>query len=112
MKTDIKVYLPWIDFLRIFACFLVVISHSCDAFVSAMDNSDSFHIAVAIGSFVRPCVPLFAMMSGILLFPVKTDLATFYKKRMSRIIIPLIFWSIALPIAFATYLSVVQTSAN
>ena len=52
------------------------------------------------------------MMSGILLFPVKTDLATFYKKRIGRIIIPLLFWSIALPIAFALYAYFIKSSPN
>ncbi len=107
-----RTYIPWIDFLRIFACFLVVLCHSCDAFVASFDNSFSFHTAVFIGSLVRPCVPLFAMMSGILLFPIKTDLATFYKKRIGRIIIPLLFWSIALPIAFALYAYFIQKSPN
>jgi surface polysaccharide O-acyltransferase-like enzyme len=70
---------------------MVIISHSCDAFVGSFDNSFSFHTGVFWGSLVRACVPLFAMMSGILLFPVTTDLSTFYKKRIGRIVIPLIF---------------------
>ncbi len=76
-----RTYIPWVDLLRIVACFMVLISHSCDAFVGAFDNSFSFHTGVFWGSLVRPCVPLFAMMSGILLFPVTSDLATFYKKK-------------------------------
>jgi len=51
-------------------------------------------------------------MSGILLFPVQTDVATFYKKRIGRILIPLIFWSIALPIAFFVYLNFIKSSSS
>ncbi|MFT3902243.1 MAG: acyltransferase family protein [Niabella sp.] len=107
-----KPYYPWIDALRILACFMVIISHSCDAFVGTFDNSTSFHTGVFWGSLMRPCVPLFAMMSGILLFPVKTDLITFYKKRIGRIIVPLIFWSVVLPFAFYVYLNFVKDSSS
>ena len=109
-SKNIKTYLPWIDLLRILACFMVLISHSCDAFVGTFDNSSTFHQGVFWGSIVRACVPLFAMMSGILLFPVQTDVATFYKKRIGRIIIPLIFWSIVLPITFFVYLNFIKSS--
>ena len=111
-SENTKTYLPWIDFLRILACFMVLISHSCDAFVGTFDNSSTFHQGVFWGSIVRACVPIFAMMSGILLFPVKTDLATFYKKRIGRIIVPLIFWSIVLPIAFFVYLNFIKSSPS
>ena len=111
-SENTKTYLPWIDFLRILACFMVLISHSCDAFVGTFDNSSTFHQGVFWGSIVRACVPLFAMMSGILLFPVKTDLATFYRKRIGRIIVPLIFWSIVLPIAFFVYLNFIKSSPS
>ena len=104
-SKNIKTYLPWIDFLRILACFMVLISHSCDAFVGTFDNSSTFHQGVFWGSIVRACVPLFAMMSGILLFPVQTDVATFYKKRIGRILVPLLFWSIVLPLTFFIYLN-------
>lgn len=106
MKNSItREYLPWVDVLRIVACFMVVLCHACDAFVGTFDGSDIFVTGVFWGSTVRACVPLFAMMSGILLFPVTTDLSTFYKKRIGRIVIPLVFWSIALPIAFYLYLN-------
>lgn len=84
---------------------MVVVCHSCDAFVGTFNNSNTFITGVFWGSTVRACVPLFVMMSGILLFPIKTDLSTFYKKRIGRILIPLIFWSIALPICFYLYLN-------
>lgn len=108
--TAKREYLPWIDLLRILACFMVLISHSCDAFIGTFDGSSTFVTGVFWGSLVRACVPLFAMMSGILLFPVTTDLATFYKKRIKRIVVPLIFWSIILPICFYIYLNFIKTS--
>jgi surface polysaccharide O-acyltransferase-like enzyme len=48
-------------------------------------------------SLARPSVPLFVMASGFLLLsPEKTDepLSLFFKKRLSRIALPFIFWGV------------------
>lgn len=73
----------WIDMLRVIACLLVVFSHSCDPFVAHFDaNREMFVTGVMYGSLVRPCVPLFAMITAVLLLPVKptATLGPFYKK--------------------------------
>jgi len=96
-----KQTIGWIDALRVFAIFLVVVSHCCDHFTYMYGVSHTdFIIGATIGSLVRPCVPLFAMMTGVLLLPGKPGetLGAFYGKRISRLIWPLIFWSLALPI--------------
>lgn len=46
------------------------------------------------GSFLRPCVPLFVMITGILLLPVKMSFEDFYKKRLLRIAVPFLLWSV------------------
>lgn len=103
----------WIDLLRILACFLVVFSHCCDPFTAQFDtNRANFLTAVFSGSLVRPCVPLFVMMTGVLLFPVRMDMIAFYKKRIGRIVIPLIFWSILLPILFFVYLNYIHPATQ
>lgn len=100
----------WVDFLRILACFLVVLAHCCDPFVGSFDGSTNFKVAVCIGSLVRPCVPLFAMISGVLLFPVTMEMGAFYAKRLKRVLIPLIIWSLLLPLFYFGYFAVgVQT---
>lgn len=100
----------WVDFLRILACFLVVLAHCCDPFVGSFDGSTNFKAAVCIGSLVRPCVPLFAMISGVLLFPVTMKMGAFYAKRLKRVLIPLIIWSLLLPLFYFGYFAVgVQT---
>lgn len=105
--------LGWIDVLRIVACFAMVLSHSCDQFVAQFDNSPQcFYTGVFMGSLVRPCVPLFAMMTGVLLFPVNLSMHDFYKKRIGRILIPLIFWSIVLPFLFFVYLEYINPSTQ
>lgn len=97
----------WIDLLRVLAIVLVVVSHCSDHFTALYGvDENGFRMGALIGSLVRPCVPLFAMMTGVLLLPVKPDvtLRQFYKKRMGRLLWPLAFWSVVLPIAnFVAY---------
>ncbi len=96
----------WIDVLRIAACFMVVFAHCCDPFVAQFDNNrEMFLTGVFAGSLTRPCVPLFVMMTAVLLLPIKNEesAASFYKKRIGRIAIPLVFWSIALPVLTYIY---------
>lgn len=108
MTTERK-NIGWIDLLRVLACFLVVFAHSSDAFVAQFDNNRaSFLTGVFSGSFVRSCVPLFVMMTGVLLLPVKADLAGFYRKRIGRILVPLIFWSVVTPVLFFLYFTYVS----
>lgn len=101
-----KEHIAWVDVLRVTACFLVILSHSCDPFVGQFENNQyEFLTGAFIGSFVRPCVPLFVMISGVLLLPVNVDMSTFYKKRAKRLVAPFVFWSMLLPILYFLYIN-------
>lgn len=78
-----------LDFIRIAACYLVILLHvACQGFYSF---SDYWRICVAYDSFARMCVPLFFILSGYLLLNGKPlPLSAFYKRRLSRILIPFI----------------------
>ena len=97
----------WVDLLRTTACLAVVFAHCCDGFVAQFDaDRESFLTGVFCGSLVRPCVPLFVMITGVLLLPIGTGttLGAFYRKRIGRLVAPLVFWSLALPaIAFCYF---------
>lgn len=106
MKPYTKNHVGWVDLLRVVACFLVIVSHCCDPFVGRLDtNYPEFLTGALIGSFVRPCVPLFVMMSAVLLLPVNMDMKTFYTKRAKRLFLPFLFWSIVLPILYFLYVN-------
>ena len=94
--------------------FLVVFAHCCDPFVARFDSDRSaFLQGCALGSAVRCCVPLFVMMTGVLLFPVRpAGMGDFYRKRIGRIVVPLLFWSVALPLLFFFHLNYVVTTDN
>lgn len=81
----------WLDVLRLCAIFMVICIHCSDPFnVSPEARSNpEFNLWGGIyGSFLRPCVPLFVMITGILLLPVKMSFEDFYKKRLLRIAVP------------------------
>ena len=43
---------------------------------------------------MRPAIPLFVMVTGAFLLPVKADMGTFYKKRLMRLVILFLIWSV------------------
>ena len=101
---DRRERIGWIDLLRVLACFLVVFAHCCDPYVAAFDTDrTAFLSGVFSGSLVRCSVPLFVMMTAVLLLPVRTDTAAFYRRRIGRVVLALVFWSIALPLLYFLY---------
>jgi surface polysaccharide O-acyltransferase-like enzyme len=86
----------WLDNSRIIAIFAVVFLHVAAGVVIGSDiGTESWWIGNLYDSLVRWCVPVFVMISGALLLDPskKEDLRTFYLKRLSRILIPVLFWS-------------------
>ena len=86
----------YLNVLRIFACLMVLTVHSGEFFYIAADGGvmPVHHIWVNhYGSLMRACVPLFVMISGYLLLPIKESPLVFYKKRFTRLLIPFLVWS-------------------
>jgi len=86
----------WLDVVRLAAILMVIVSHSVDSInmSSSIADGQSINWGAAIGSAVRACVPLFAMMTGLLLLPVGTEnVGAFYRKRIPRVVFPLLVWS-------------------
>lgn len=104
--------IEWIDVMRAVACFMVVLAHCCDPFVGKLDESPIHFLSGAFwGSMLRPAVPLFVLISGALLLPIKDTTEVFYKKRMSRVLIPFIIWSVLTPLAYFAYGSITLDKA-
>ena len=86
----------WLDNSRLIATFAAVFLHVAAGVVVYSNPGSQYWWAGNIyNSFVRWCVPVFVMVSGALLLnPNKMEsMETFYKKRLSRILIPLLFWA-------------------
>lgn len=92
-----------VDLIRFIAIILIILLHASgypyrflNAEITAMDVVNWFTVNVydVLGMVG---VPLFVMLSGALLLnPNKTDepLSVFYKKRLDRIALPFIFWTL------------------
>lgn len=86
--------LYWVDLLRLVAMLMVIAAHCVDIYnATPQDDPMNSFWGVFIGSLMRPSVPLFAMMTGLLLLPIRESAAEFYKRRIPRVLIPMVLWS-------------------
>ncbi|MCF0196038.1 MAG: acyltransferase [Bacteroidaceae bacterium] len=104
----------FIDYLRVIACLMVMLVHASEHFyippaevqaqiggnasglagpVSYLVNeTNRFWVAFYDGFLCRSCVPLFMIASAFLLVPVTTSLTEFYRRRLTRVLPPTIFF--------------------
>lgn len=85
----------WLDFVKFIAIFMMIAVHCTDN-VTPTERSEAWYNLWGsfYGSFMRPAIPLFVMVTGALLLPVKENISTFYTKRLTRLVIPFIVWSV------------------
>jgi surface polysaccharide O-acyltransferase-like enzyme len=88
----------WINNAKTFSAFIVIFLHISGEIVFHVPDINGFQwwVGNIFDSLARWCIPVFVMLSGILLLDVNKDesIWVFYKKRISRILIPIIFWTI------------------
>ena len=93
----------FLDYVRVFACFLVMLVHASENFYGAagstdmvgpqamlQNEADRLWVSVYDG-FSRMSVPLFMIVSAFLLVPMKEELTSwqFYRKRFIRVVPPM-----------------------
>lgn len=98
----------FLDYVRVFACFLVMVVHASENFYGAegstdmvgpqsylANEADRLWVAVYDG-FSRMAVPLFIIVSAFLLAPMKAGLTSwqFYRQRCIRILPPFFIFMI------------------
>jgi surface polysaccharide O-acyltransferase-like enzyme len=86
----------WLDNSRIVAILAVVFLHVVGGVIFGNNvGTTDWWFGNLYDSIFRWCVPAFVMISGALLLdPLKKEgLSTFYQKRLSRLLVPLSFWS-------------------
>ena len=88
----------WLDIVRLTAMLMVIGVHCIDPFYISptLGTLPEYKFRASVyGSLFRPSVPLFAMMTGLLLLPVSQQpLGVFYKKRIFRVLFPFLIWSV------------------
>ncbi len=82
------------DVLRAIAIIGIVFCHVSSQFVANPSSLSytSYWISAFFDCFRDFSIPVFVMLSGALLIGKKDTLITFFKKRLSRIFIPFVFW--------------------
>lgn len=93
----------FLDYLRFAACLMVMAIHAAENYYLGGAAPDVTHVAsrwdmlwVTLTEAVcRVAVPLFAMASAYLLFPVRRPTGEFFKRRFVRVVVPFAIWSVA-----------------
>ena len=89
----------WIDWMRVAACFLVILTHSCEPFYLGGEGSliltkaDAIWVSV-LNVIPRACVALFVVASSYLQFPLHYPAGEFFRRRAVRILAPFIIWTV------------------
>ena len=100
--TAVRPHIVWLDVLRLIAILLVIAVHCTDPFNASPESraDPEFNFWGSVyGSALRACVPLFVMMTGFLLLPVKQTMPAFYRKRIPRVFFPFLIWSVLFDLA-------------
>ena len=96
-QTSRIVFLDW---LRMLAILAVIIVHCIEPFYYGGPEglyieslSDAYWVTF-LNTPLRAAVPLFVLASSYLLVPVRTDMQTFFRRRLVRVFIPFLVWSV------------------
>ncbi len=85
----LKERIVYLDVIRIIACLMVILMHSPMPGLGAPGP-----VLTGISFVTAPCIGLFFMVSGALLLPVKVPMKEFYNRRLSRVVWPIVIWSL------------------
>ena len=84
-----------LDILRVLATYMVMQIHTGEFFyiskAGGVINTPDSHWVGWLNSLFRSCVPLFVMISGFYLFPIRNN-REFFRKRFSRVLVPFVLW--------------------
>ncbi|OED84781.1 acyltransferase [Vibrio breoganii] len=100
MNNSNETSLFWADNLRVFAVFAVIVLHVASDFISGIDftspvyGSREWWAGNLYASLTLWCIPLFITLSGYLLLDKQESNKEFFKKRIRKILTPMIFWSL------------------
>lgn len=87
--------MSWATNLRVAATISVILVHVTAEILYQYGYVSNFvwWTGNVYDSFVRFCVPVFVMLTGVLMLSRTYELSEFLKKRFSRIVLPFLFWS-------------------
>jgi surface polysaccharide O-acyltransferase-like enzyme len=96
--------LNWINNLRIIALFAVIVLHCSSPLLGGYGKvpQQQWLAADFYNSLTRFAVPVFVMITGALLLGKDDEVFSFLKKRLGRVVVPFLFWSLVY-VAYAFY---------
>ena len=103
METSKRIF--YFDELRALAIIGIVFCHASVAFVLSGVSKSDFYISAFFDCFRDFSIPIFVMLSGALLIGKNDSFKVFFKKRLSRIFIPFLFWVIIYIIYSSAYIT-------
>lgn len=87
-----------LDLLRLVACYLVIQVHAGEFYYigdgGVVLPGDNPYIINFLNSIGRTAVPLFVMITGFFVLPVKYNMSEFFKKRFVRVVVPFMVWCV------------------
>lgn len=86
----------WINNLRLIALYAVIILHATAPLLMQYGkvSTTDWWMADFLNAMVRFAVPAFVMVTGALLLNREYEIGDFLKKRMGRVVVPFLFWSL------------------
>jgi surface polysaccharide O-acyltransferase-like enzyme len=88
--------IDWISNLRIIALYAVIIVHSTSPLLMQYGkvSVSDWWAADFLNALSRFGVPVFVMITGALLLHREYEISSFLKKRLMRVVVPFLFWSL------------------
>lgn len=107
LQTNSRI--PGLDLIRVAACYLVLQVHAGEFYYIGEAVGDKWLVAEGIGPWIggwinslgRASVPLFVMLSGFLLLPLRTGPREFLRRRFRRVAIPFVVWCVLYALYYA-----------
>ncbi len=96
--------IDWINSLRLVALYAVIILHVTSLLLMQYGKvpMSDWMVADFLNAIVRFAVPVFVTVTGALLLHREYEIGDFLKKRLVRVVVPFLFWSLVY-IGYAIY---------
>jgi len=96
MTTTKPDTIDWISNLRLIALYAVIILHCSSPLLMQYGKVpvEDWWAADFLNALTRFGVPAFVMVTGALLLSRDYEIGSFLKKRLSRVVVPFLFWSL------------------
>jgi surface polysaccharide O-acyltransferase-like enzyme len=105
--------IDWINNLRIVALYAVIILHCTSLLLMQYGkvSMSDWMVADFLNATVRFAVPVFVMITGALSLHREYEIGSFLKKRLVRVVIPFLFWSLVY-IGYSLYNEEITFTSN